>query len=189
MHNKVNILGIQVSSITLPELLKEFKDTYYNHECLWDDKRLKSVRDDIYIYKEHNFYLTLKNIYNYSKSLHHLQSTTRDNKSFFNPMSLYWGSITLDRRREIIVNRINNRIYNEILERNRGINLMTTDVFLNHYRNRDTRNNSIYSWFNLNIYFEKTYGITKEHMNLRVTYISWIYEQIRSRLNDIVFDR
>jgi N-acetylglucosaminyldiphosphoundecaprenol N-acetyl-beta-D-mannosaminyltransferase len=27
MHNKVNILGIQVSSITLPSLLNEFKDT------------------------------------------------------------------------------------------------------------------------------------------------------------------
>ena len=27
MHNKVNILGIQVSSITLPTLLNEFKDT------------------------------------------------------------------------------------------------------------------------------------------------------------------
>ena len=129
------------------DILQEFKNTFYAIPILNIEKKdFTDPNNDIVKF-------TIKNIYNFAKSLSHVQK-----EKIYMPLNRNWNSL-IDSEKEIILNRLNNKIKN------------------------------VQSWFNIRGYIRSLEDIGYQFINNMSVdeYNIYIYRELRKGLISLIF--
>lgn len=176
--------------------IKDFKKTWFffnDKEYLTKDKwtRFKDLDEDFHMYKigtenllkdtktVSHFYITIKNIYNLSKSFHHHVIESR-----FLPISKYWRSVPYEQLHlqghEIDRTKVINRL-NVVVDEDSEF--VTSKDILNNMKN-------ISEWFSIKKYIRNTYGLHDDSQRGIVSiYNAWIFLTIKKKfLLNIIFE-
>ncbi len=161
VKNVLLTLPIEYIYLFLLEQLNSFKNTWYYYR----------IQNNNYIlFQESNLFLTLKNIFNYSKSLVY----------FSDPDNNY---INMPKHYNSLYYIMKLMFYLRIIDYEYIESIESTDNFINI--NPTLRDGEIRTWFNLNKYIERIYS---QNSDDKVRINNWIHNNAHEKIPDIIFE-